>query len=496
MYSFGGMSSEVSSVADRPSFSRYVPVPPPFPLIVSKTSPSAALGLRNHASRRAALGTGLDSIGVQSRGLRLMFGHTNDTPVNTTGTIQGGYLLNYRQYSTWVCTSAGILVRGKTEGRGLVGANASDGGVRRVQSKLSTLMALGTLCSRSSSLFCAIAICTATVFKGRMKEYGYDPKHVLPHGNYLINLGNPDQAKRAKSYECFVDDLRRCEALGLKYYNFHPGSTVGNVTPEESTQHIADSLNAACNMSLRGWGPTWDKGFFDPSGCFPVTSTIVRTGSQPMSRGAILGCWMACFLSSFSVEVELELNRVELKCFRTGAGTLACPSLEPVIVVHREAVAGEMYSGVLFFILSSFSLVPAPWKWGTIGLPAFHTILTDERTKDIPLILKTASFERPREVWGVEIAVLNALSQLDRRGEVGEASYGEAGGKDTMEKEMATLGGRVREVVARISKEVEKAKAKKVKVNGVKAKGVKAKGVKRRKAGDDADAEEEEEEDD
>ncbi|KAF6763904.1 xylose isomerase-like protein, partial [Ephemerocybe angulata] len=55
------------------------------------------------------------------------------------------------------------------------------------------------------------------LFKERMQEYGYEPKHVLLHGNYLINLGNPDAAKRAKSYECFVNDLRQCEALGLKY---------------------------------------------------------------------------------------------------------------------------------------------------------------------------------------------------------------------------------------------------------------------------------------
>ncbi|KAF6742710.1 xylose isomerase-like protein, partial [Ephemerocybe angulata] len=249
-----------------------------------------------------------------------------------------------------------------------------------------------------------------------MKEYGYEPKHVLPHGNYLINLGNPDQAKRAKSYECFVDDLRRCEALGLKYYNFHPGSTVGNVTPEESTQHIADSLNAACNM---GSSILLDgaHGVVAPS--FPVTSTIVRTGSQPVSLGAILGCWMACFLSSFSVEVELELNRVE-------GGEDECESrMRALCCVHCDDERRvDRLEG---------------WSQGTIGLPAFHTILTDERTKDIPLILETASFERPREVWSVEIAVLNALSELDRRGEVGEASYEEAGGKDTMEKEMATL---------------------------------------------------------
>ena len=30
-------------------------------------------------------------------------------------------------------------------------------------------------------------------FKARMKEFGYSPGHVLVHGSYLINLGNPDK---------------------------------------------------------------------------------------------------------------------------------------------------------------------------------------------------------------------------------------------------------------------------------------------------------------
>lgn len=29
-------------------------------------------------------------------------------------------------------------------------------------------------------------------FKKRLTDFGYEPKHVLPHGNYLVNLGNPD----------------------------------------------------------------------------------------------------------------------------------------------------------------------------------------------------------------------------------------------------------------------------------------------------------------
>ncbi|KAG8805331.1 hypothetical protein FRC19_007939 [Serendipita sp. 401] len=82
-------------------------------------------------------------------------------------------------------------------------------------------------------------------FKSRMDTFGYDLKHVLPHGSYLVNLGNPDKEKREKSYECFLDDLQRCEQVGIGLYNFHPGSTVGGCTVEESIKNIADSLNRA-----------------------------------------------------------------------------------------------------------------------------------------------------------------------------------------------------------------------------------------------------------
>ncbi|KAJ8507299.1 hypothetical protein ONZ45_g10322 [Pleurotus djamor] len=82
-------------------------------------------------------------------------------------------------------------------------------------------------------------------FKQRLKDYDYPAKYILPHGSYLINLGNPDDEKREKSYECFLDDLRRCELLGLELYNFHPGSTVGIATREESIALIAESINRA-----------------------------------------------------------------------------------------------------------------------------------------------------------------------------------------------------------------------------------------------------------
>ncbi|KAF9818968.1 hypothetical protein IEO21_02382 [Rhodonia placenta] len=82
-------------------------------------------------------------------------------------------------------------------------------------------------------------------FKSRMKAFGYSPSHILPHGSYLVNLGNPDSDKREKSYQCFLDDLKRCEELGLRLYNFHPGSTVGQATMDESISLIAECINRA-----------------------------------------------------------------------------------------------------------------------------------------------------------------------------------------------------------------------------------------------------------
>lgn len=46
---------------------------------------------------------------------------------------------------------------------------------------------------------------------------------ILPHASYLLNCGSPDPVKLGKSREMLVDELKRCEVLGLKLYNIHPG---------------------------------------------------------------------------------------------------------------------------------------------------------------------------------------------------------------------------------------------------------------------------------
>ncbi|ORZ34546.1 xylose isomerase-like protein [Catenaria anguillulae PL171] len=91
-----------------------------------------------------------------------------------------------------------------------------------------------------------LAEATIAAFKRNCEAHGYEPGDVMiPHGSYLVNLGNPDAELREKSYNFFLDELKRCDALGIKYYNFHPGSSVGKCTPSESIQHIAACINRA-----------------------------------------------------------------------------------------------------------------------------------------------------------------------------------------------------------------------------------------------------------
>lgn len=49
----------------------------------------------------------------------------------------------------------------------------------------------------------------------------------------------------AKSQELLVDELSRCHMLGLKLYNFHPGSSLGTITTEQCVEKIAGAINHA-----------------------------------------------------------------------------------------------------------------------------------------------------------------------------------------------------------------------------------------------------------
>ena len=80
-------------------------------------------------------------------------------------------------------------------------------------------------------------------FKEISDELGFDRRYVLPHDSYLINLGHPEAEGLEKSRNAFLDEMQRCEQLGLQLLNFHPGSHLNKISVEECLDRVAESIN-------------------------------------------------------------------------------------------------------------------------------------------------------------------------------------------------------------------------------------------------------------
>ncbi|KAH7921053.1 AP endonuclease [Leucogyrophana mollusca] len=242
----------------------------------------------------------------------------------------------------------------------------------------------------------SLAADSISSFKARMKEFGYSPAHVLPHGSYLINLGNPDGEKREKSYECFLDDLQRCELLGLELYNFHPGSTVGQTTKENCITLIAECINRS----------------------HKTTTSVITVIENMAGSGNIIGSDFA-ELGDIIRQVD-DKSRVGVcldTCHAFAAGyDITSKAGWDSTLADFDAQVGLSYLKALHLNDSKMPLASKRDRHeniglGHLGIHTFRHIVTDPRMQNIPLILETPSFEA-NEVWTKEIAALNQLSDI------------------------------------------------------------------------------------
>lgn len=75
----------------------------------------------------------------------------------------------------------------------------------------------------------------------------YAKEPIVAHASYLINLCADDEEKLVKSREAFVEELKRCDLLGIDYLVIHPGS-FGGQTLEWGIEKVAETLNFAMDV--------------------------------------------------------------------------------------------------------------------------------------------------------------------------------------------------------------------------------------------------------
>ena len=228
---------------------------------------------------------------------------------------------------------------------------------------------------------------TIDKFKKALDESGILPKYILPHDSYLINLGHPDEEKLLKSRNAFIDELERCESLGLDRLNFHPGSHLKEISEDECMDKISESINIALDKTNN------------------VKAVIENTAGQGSNIG-----YKFEHLAQIIDKVE-DKSRVGIcidtcHMFVSGYDIRTREVYDKTWKSFGDIVGFEYLMGMHI----NDSKPPLGSKkdrhhsigQGEIGFDAFKYIMNDERMDDIPLILETID----DTIWKEEIELL------------------------------------------------------------------------------------------
>lgn len=228
-------------------------------------------------------------------------------------------------------------------------------------------------------------------FKKNCEDYGFNPSVILPHDNFLINLGSPDETKLAMSRSSFQDELRRCMQLGLKMLNFHPGSHVNGISEEACLDRIAESLNLALENS---------------SG---VTAVLENTAGQGSNLGYSFE-QLAHIISK--IEDKERIGVCIDTCHAYSAGyDLGSEEGYRKTWDDFDRIIGFSYLKGMHLnddkreLASRIDRHESIGK-GTLGYEFFSRLMKDSRFDNIPLILETPD----DSLWAEEIKWLRAES--------------------------------------------------------------------------------------
>ena len=227
-------------------------------------------------------------------------------------------------------------------------------------------------------------------FRDNCESLGFQPFQILPHDSYLINLGHPVKENLDKSREAFLDEMVRCEQLGLDRLNFHPGSHLGQIDEETCLMNISESINYVLDKT------------------HGVTAVIENTAGQGTNMGYRFEHLR------FMIDHVEDKSRVGVCIDPCHAFTSGYDLLSPDGFVesfkHFDEIVGFNYLKGMHLNDSKKDLGTRVDRHdnlnnGFLGITPFARIMNDPRFDDMPLILETPN----EELWAEEIKLLFSM---------------------------------------------------------------------------------------
>mgnify|MGYP002464625158 CR=1 FL=1 len=227
----------------------------------------------------------------------------------------------------------------------------------------------------------------AAVLADLLRERHFAP--IIAHAPYTLNLCGAQESNRTFARDTMADDLRRLEYLPGQYYNFHPGSHVGQGV-ERGISYIAEGLNAILRENQ-------------------TTTVLLETMA---GKGSEVG-------GRFE-ELREILDRVTLT-EQMGVCLDTCHTFTAGydFLGDYDAVFNEFEEVVGFRYLRGMHLNDSKKELGShvdrhdsigkglIGFAFFEKLMRDPRFDNIPLILETID----ETLWPEEIAWLREQSE-------------------------------------------------------------------------------------
>jgi deoxyribonuclease-4 len=213
-------------------------------------------------------------------------------------------------------------------------------------------------------------------FRAALVATGMDPKRIVSHGAYVLNVATPDTEKWTRARDGLVKELERSTLLGLGQVCFHPGAAT-----DGDRQGAAERIAGAIVHALEQVKTSTRLLVENTAG---AGTTMARTAQEV---GAILAhipkrlrartgygldtCHL--FASGYDITTSEARFRAILDEFEVAAG-------EPPAFFHLNDSEGELGSNRDRHVLLGR---------GRIGVEPFRWLLRDPRTAGVPLILET-----------------------------------------------------------------------------------------------------------
>lgn len=232
---------------------------------------------------------------------------------------------------------------------------------------------------------------SAVAFRENCRKFGFTAEQILPHDTYLINLGQPDPEKRAKSLAAFKDEMARCHQLGLVKLNFHPGSHLNLVPVEEELRLIADSVREAIDSVpdvVAVYENTAGRGS-NVGNRFEELATMLELTGRPDRVGV---CLDTChtYAAGYDLATEEGYERTFAEFDR---------------LIGFEYLKGMHLNDSKSKLAGRLDRHDSIGK-GALGWETFRRLMRDPRFDGIPLILETPD----DSIWAEEIAALQQIA--------------------------------------------------------------------------------------